>query len=89
MLDGNVVVHFDGEGGNAGLRAAWLLNAAGAILKTFLWQETPPGGWVLEEEPVCTETNFTIIFVNDGARLLTYYVFDTNGNWINARTYSY
>lgn len=89
VLDGNVLVRFDGEGGNAGLQAAWLLNAAGAILKTFLWQVAPAGGWSLDQGPVGTETNFMIIYVNDGARLLTYYVFDTNGNWINARTYSY
>lgn len=93
--DGSVVgsrtlLQFNGLGGNAGQTAAWLLGAAGNLERTFQWQNIPPGGWLLGDvTPEAYGALFHVVYQNATARLLTYYLFNENGDWINAQTFGY
>lgn len=68
--------------------AAWLLGTTGLIEKTFLWADV--GGWVVEDS-ACDEFGniFRILYDNAAARQLAQFVFDGDGNWTAANTFTY
>lgn len=86
LLNSKFLIFFTSASGLQ--EAAWLVNDSGVVEKTFLWADG--GGWV-EADETCDEFGniFRILFNNAGARLLTQFVFDGNGNWTGADTFPY
>lgn len=89
VVGDKTVIEFVGFGANAGMQAAWLLGPSGNLLKAYLWAITFAGWALVEDSNDPLGKVFVIIFHHAANRLLTYYVFDDNGNWTNATTYPY